>query len=292
MSMHDRLKLFSKTAAIIIAMVGVFVLTGWIFDIAILKTIIPGGVTMKVNTALCFLFSGITLFLLQKRETISTSKKTVILLGIVVTIIISLLSLSEYFLKTDLGIDELFFKDYSVMGNSKPGMMAPVSAVNFCLCGIVILLLFFKPAYYKITQLISLLVFAISLLSLIEIIYGIEVFYDISYYTKLSLLTSLAFILFSINLITSQDQKGVMVIFMSNTSGGSIFRLMAPAAIIIPLVLGWITLYLENNGFYETHFGHALFSISIMTFFMAIILWITKHLMKVDNDLKIAEAEK
>lgn len=290
--MQDRLNLFSQTSAIIVSMVGVLVLTGWIFDVAILKSIIPGGVTMKVNTALCFIFSGSSLFLLRKEEINSTTKKTVILPGIILTIVISLLSLYEYLFKTDLGIDELFFKDYSVIGNSKPGLMSPVTAINFCLCGIVILLLFFKSAYYKITQLISLLVFSSALLSLIEIIYGVEVFYNISFYTKLSLLTSLAFVLFSISLITSQGQNGIMVIFMSNTSGGSIFRLMAPAAIIIPLVLGWITLHLENNGFYESHFGHALFSISNMIFFMAIILWITRHLMKADIDLKKSEAEK
>jgi hypothetical protein len=43
--------------------VGIFVLFGWVYDIAVQKSIIPGANTMKVNTALCFLSSGLSLVL-------------------------------------------------------------------------------------------------------------------------------------------------------------------------------------------------------------------------------------
>lgn len=46
--------------------VGTTVLFGWFFDVAILKSVIPGFVTMKFSTALSFLFSGIILTIASK----------------------------------------------------------------------------------------------------------------------------------------------------------------------------------------------------------------------------------
>lgn len=41
-------------AGIVCILLGLTVLAGWWFDIASLKTVLPGLVSMKANTALCF----------------------------------------------------------------------------------------------------------------------------------------------------------------------------------------------------------------------------------------------
>ncbi len=54
----------SKGLAFFVAIAGAIVMLGWIFDISILKSILPGWVTMKFNTAVCFVLCGITLYLI------------------------------------------------------------------------------------------------------------------------------------------------------------------------------------------------------------------------------------
>lgn len=50
-------------AAALAAITGSMALAGWAFDIAVLKSILPGWVSMKANTAVCFILIGISLWL-------------------------------------------------------------------------------------------------------------------------------------------------------------------------------------------------------------------------------------
>jgi hypothetical protein len=45
---------------------GFAVLTGWMFDIRIMKSILPSQVAVKANTGFCFVLIGIALWLLRK----------------------------------------------------------------------------------------------------------------------------------------------------------------------------------------------------------------------------------
>lgn len=59
-------KKISQIIAIISCLVGVVVMIGWYLDITILTSILPQWIRMKVATAVCFIFSGIIVFLLSK----------------------------------------------------------------------------------------------------------------------------------------------------------------------------------------------------------------------------------
>ncbi|NEQ22945.1 MAG: hypothetical protein F6K28_28090, partial [Microcoleus sp. SIO2G3] len=61
------IKRIAQAAGAITFFVGLIVLIGWLFNLSILKSVLPNLVTMKANTALAFLLSGVSLWLLHLR---------------------------------------------------------------------------------------------------------------------------------------------------------------------------------------------------------------------------------
>src|SRR3972149_5825965 len=64
-----RFRQLSQTVAAAVGGVGVAVLFGWGRGIDLLKTVVPGLVSMRANTALTFIFLAVSLLLLQTEGT-------------------------------------------------------------------------------------------------------------------------------------------------------------------------------------------------------------------------------
>ena len=122
--------------------IGTASLAGWIFNIQFLKSGWPGLVQIKANTAVCLLLLGVAL-LLRKQQIKETRVRILIsqlMAGAVAAI--GLASFGEYLFGWDLGIDQvLFVERANAVGTVRPGLMAPLNAVNLLLLGLSIVLL-------------------------------------------------------------------------------------------------------------------------------------------------------
>ena len=131
---HNLNRILINIIGITTATVGLLVLTGWQFDIEILKRPEPLAVSMKANAAFAFFLSGFVLIFLQKQKALY---QILIRIAGLFIAFIGLLTLSEYIVGWDLGIDEIIFRDSAnAFGTLSPGRMAPNTAVNFALIGI------------------------------------------------------------------------------------------------------------------------------------------------------------
>ncbi|MDX2167134.1 MAG: histidine kinase dimerization/phosphoacceptor domain -containing protein [Deltaproteobacteria bacterium] len=126
------------------ALLGAAVLLGWIFDIAALRSVLPGWATMKVNTALAFLLGGLALALLQYPPT----RRGAIPLAAAV-LAIGGLTTAEYLTGVDLRLDQLLLPvaapvaivpDLQAALESPPGRMALATALAFAAAGLGLLL--------------------------------------------------------------------------------------------------------------------------------------------------------
>ena len=120
---------------------GVLVFVGWLLNIAVLKSVLPGWATMKVNTACGFIASGAALWLLHASPPGSGRAWLARALAVLVTAL-GVLTLAEAILGTDLGIDRLLLP---VNGRatmvSQPGRMSPAAAFNLMMIGSSLLVL-------------------------------------------------------------------------------------------------------------------------------------------------------
>jgi PAS domain S-box-containing protein len=125
----------SMLSGLFVAVLGATVLVGWMLDITALKSVLPGLVTMKANTAIGMLLCGSALALLSRGKITKQIRLSTAVMAVVV-IAVGTLTLGEYLFGWELGIDQLLFHDAAnPTGTSQPGQMSPATAFCFLLAG-------------------------------------------------------------------------------------------------------------------------------------------------------------
>lgn len=135
---------FSKTMSFIVVIGAILVMIGWIFDIDILKSILPQFVTIKFLTASCFLLSGILLFMILKNSENRNDWNELMLLfiGFLIILITAVLMISLS-LGITTGLENLFIAEApGTVETPSPGRPAVVTTINFVLVGISGLIIF------------------------------------------------------------------------------------------------------------------------------------------------------
>ncbi|WP_413174482.1 ATP-binding protein [Anabaena azotica] len=276
--------------------VGGLVLLGWYFDIEILKKGFPGSpATMKANTALCFLLSGLSLWLSQIivcqrrssreiREEVNNRnfpRRRVLYLWLarfcaVAVTGIAILTLLQYLFGWDFGIDELLFRDSPiVVTTSHPGRMGFNTALSFMVISVALHLIIQPNTQrsYWYAQIFSLITALISLQSLIGYAYKEEVFSGIpALTTSMALHTALTFTALSIGILWASSKQGLMQVITNDSYGGLIARRLLLPAIIVPLVLGWLILEGIRARMYDPAFAISLFAIVLILIF-SVLVW-------------------
>jgi len=189
----NRKKVISITTALATMLIGLSVIIGWLTHNDFLRylIIIPGAVKMKFNVALGFIFSSVVVLLYhlpKKNANIRLSRGLCI-----VIFLIGFLTIVEYALGVNIGIDELFVQDeLPTTATYYAGRMSPISAINFMLISIGLLTLNReKAAVYQFTYL-SFIAF-ISVVTLI----GINFITDIPTFIRLAVHVSIGFLTLS-----------------------------------------------------------------------------------------------
>src|ERR1700722_7774075 len=97
------LRIYCQGIAVFAVLLAGLVLSGWAFHIESLKSVLPGLVTMKANTALGVALSGISLWLVLTGEASNSKSNIARLFGFVVALL-GVAILIEYMLGVNLHI--------------------------------------------------------------------------------------------------------------------------------------------------------------------------------------------
>jgi len=131
--------LLLRLAAGVTLLTGLSVLAGWVWEVPLLKSVLPGAVEMKANTALGLIAAGAALWLLDLQRT-ALFQRGAQALALFVGML-GMATLGQYLFDWHLGIDELLFRDRRGTYNAIRGRMSPYSAVAFACIGLALLAL-------------------------------------------------------------------------------------------------------------------------------------------------------
>jgi signal transduction histidine kinase len=271
----------ARLGSVVLLLLGVLVLLGWLWKIESLTAFLSGSITMKPNTAIGFLFLGLALFLLTWRSK-ARSTQLWCAASSTVVILVGLLSLSEYLFHTDLGIDQCLFKDFTP--SSYPGRMAHITAFNFCLTGLSVLLFAFSEKRANISQALAATTGLSSLFAIIGYLYGVPVLYGSVEYTSMALHTGFGFLVASLSVLFCRPELGLMSVLTNPYPGGWLARKLLPVAALVPAGLGAVCIHSRLFSS-DMRLNIACLVVSQMVLFMALV-WVLAFV------LNRAEGEK
>ena len=280
-----------QVATAIGVVVSCLVLVGWTLDITALRNVLPGQPQMVPNTALAFILTSVSLWLLRAEESAGRWRRHARACAGAAAVL-GLLTLSEYLSGRDLKIDALLFGG-SLRGAaaSFPGRPSPHTALSFLLVGIALLLLSARSCRaHGLAQLFTLAAFLVALLALVGYFYEVTFLYGITSHTGMALHTALTFILLSLGILFARTDRGPMLVVMSNTPGGHMARHLLPPAVLVPVLIGGLIIRGARAGLYDTAFGMSLcVTASIVT--LAVLIWRNaRTLYRVDAGRRQAES--
>jgi PAS domain S-box-containing protein len=283
----------TRAAAIVSVTVGCVVLVGWLFDLEYLKSVIPGLVSMKANTAIGFILAGLSLWLLRTEAFRSASHSvngavTGSALALVV-VVLGASTMSEWIFDWNLGIDQLLFTEPAdTVGTTVPGRMAPTTAFSFVMAGLSLLLLNRKRATWMV-QASCLMMALVSMLAVVSYAYRLGDRWQLA--TLMAFPTAIAFCVLAAGVLLARPGRGLMRVVLSESAGGTLARRSLPAAVLVPLVLGWLRLRGQYAGLYGTEFGLAMMTTLTMGILGGLIWWNASFAFRMEETERRADEE-
>ena len=256
-------RFFAQFAAFVALAVGSFVLAGWAFDMEQLTNIAPAWPRMVKLTALSFVFAGIALWLASANARVPAIVAAVLLTAI------GLVILFRFASGWDVYIEQLSLAPIpAAIDGRAPPRMAVATGVCITLLG---LSLWFaqQPRTAVLHQALAVVVLLLGWLGLSRFVFGGEPLFA---FTNMAVHTGLLFLLLSAGALTLRRDAGVARLLASSGVGGGMARRLLPAAIVVPLLAGALTLHIERRGMVSFEAAVSAFALSSIVVFVAFVL--------------------
>jgi len=160
-------------------------LLGWLLDVPVLTSLLPGRVSTKPNSAIALLAASLSLWSISTATSLILRRVATALA--VVPGLIGGLTLAEYALGMDFAIDPLLLQKASgALGTSSPGRMAHNAAVACIALSIALVSLSDPRKTCGSALRLAGLAFFISMLALTGYLYGVEPLYGVALYTQMA----------------------------------------------------------------------------------------------------------
>ncbi len=269
---------------------GLIVLAGWQWNIQTFKSVLPGFISMKPNTAIGLIFLAIGSACFHRKDS-----QVSVVFGVACALFVTALAgltLGEYLFDKNFRIDEFLFKDLDALASKwPPGRFAPITGVNFIFISMALLLHYINPIkYVKMTQSLVMIAWIASLQALIGYISGNSYSFGSAFYTQIALHTSILFIALTSGVLLMWREEGYIKHLSGDDVAGKVGRKLLLAAVLVPPLINIAQLYAQKFNIFDADFGVLVRVVGSIVCFAWMAMVTGMYLSEVDQ--KRAEAEQ
>lgn len=262
---------------------GIVALIGWALDIERLKSAFTSA-AIKPNTAVCLVLLGLSLQLLRTFP-VSVIRRSIARIAAGACASVGILTLGAYVFGWDAGIDNLLFAT-----DPGGGRMSAVTALAVLLLSLGLLLIDASRVGRSFSEWCSMAALGISTLGLVGYVYGASLLSELGAGVSITLPTAIALMLLGVGVLAARPEQGIAARLTGRGVIGSALRRLVPAVVIVPVLLGWLSLQGQQAGMYGPETGSATLVILNVAAFGVLIL-MTSRKLGVDAERSRAETE-
>lgn len=244
-------------------------MAGWITHSPRLIDWNGDGITIKFNPSVAITAAGVALFLMA----LSPRLKIPAVIFATIPALLGFLTLLQHIFGVNFGIDTYFFSEApGARATSAPGRMGVPASTTLTLIGIAVILL----ATHKHRRLASILgagTFVVAALALVGYFFGASELYSWPRLTGIALQAASMIAALGIGVIASVPEWGLMAVATRVDAGGKAFRTLLLPLILILMILAWLRVMGQEQGYYDTAFGTAALTLIEVVFIIGLLWW-------------------
>ena len=284
----DALRHLSGLAGIAAAMIGAMAMAGWVLGVDVLKSVIPGLITMKANTALVLMLLGASLYATAAE---TERYKHAVRVATLVASALAAAVFSQYLHDHDLGVDLfLFYEPSGTAGTVHPGRMALNTSLCLLLVGVGLLVADTRFGR-AVTPAVGVGVGVAALLALIGYFTGVTNLYGFAKQTQMAVPTATGILLLGFGLLAARPDRGPMRLLASDGAGGQLVRRIVPAIVLGISVLTILRLAGQSAGLYSTATGAWLLASAIITLLVPLVWRVAWSIERGDAERRLLAKE-
>ncbi|TFC88005.1 phosphodiesterase [Cryobacterium sinapicolor] len=265
------MRVIGQFGATLVGAAGVIILVSWYVGIGSLPPALVSLLAMKPMAAVGLVLVSVALLVVERR-------RLTLALGLS-ALVIGALTFAEFVLDRSFGIDTLL---PGIDFEGLPERMAPSTAVALTLLGA-------SVVASRAVRSAPMLGFAfgalgVSLVATLGYAYGVSSLYSIGGYTSMAWPTALGIAILAAALLFQRPDAGLIGLLRDGGSAGRLLYQVLPFLVPGPFVLGWILLWGERQGWYDTEFGVAglVLGLTVLT---GVLAWVAaKRLRNLDRE--------
>ena len=288
-SLPVTLQRLGRIFGLLVMAVGGLVLAGWALGLPLITSFGPGLPPMVPNTALSLALAGEALWLSLARRPPRLARLNTLAANILASVVTLFggLTLGEHFFGWRLPLDTLLLPFLADQGPI-PGRLPFNTAFSLVCIGLALLLLrISSQGAAVLAQLLALLAALNGLRVLLGFIDRESGSYTIPSPEGVALHTATALVLLGCGVLCARPRAGLMAIVTGPGYGGHVFRLLLPAAVLLPLLIGALTLRGHLSGFFSLGFGMIL-----LTFANLLVFWWLARALNQSESVALYEAQR